>query len=362
LRALLHALEISATSQVLVFSKTSLQVRYISSRNPRAIYFNDDTYVGWVHGSSLAEISTSDPGLGTAFYTIDLSPTRPKLQQAYYDCLGCHATSLTQGIPGHTVRSVQAAWDGQVDPRTASSVTDDRSPIAERWGGWYVTGSHGHMSHLGNSFLRGSQLDTRGNGNRADLRNAFDTTHYLTPYSDIVALMVLEHQTQMHNSLTRADFFARQLLHAQRSQPASEEATSELQQQLQHIAQEVVERLLFRGAASLTSPVEGLKAFTEQFSQLGPRDRQGRSLRDFNLQTRVFEYPCSYLIYSKSFDSLQPELRAAVYRQLAAVLSSPISSQPGDQVSLADPSLGIAPEQRLAILEILRDTKADWPD
>jgi hypothetical protein len=85
-------------------------------------------------------------------------------------------------------------------------------------------------------------------------------------------------------------------------------------------------------------------------------------LRDFNLQTRLFEYPCSYLIYSKSFDSLQPELRAAVYRQLAAVLSSPISSQPGDQVSLADPSLGIAPEQRLAILEILRDTKADWPD
>jgi hypothetical protein len=358
LRALLEALEISTASQVLVFSKTSLQVRYISSRNPRAIYFNDDTYVGWVHGSSLAEISTADPRLGTAFYTIELSPARPKLQQAYYDCLGCHATSMTQGIPGHTVRSVQSAWDGQVDPRRESYITDDRSPFAERWGGWYVTGSHGQLSHLGNSFLRGDRLDTRGNGNRADLRNDFDTTHYLTPYSDIVALMVLEHQTQMHNTLTRADFFVRQLLYAQRAQPASEQAALELRQQLQHIAQEVVDRLLFRDAAPWTSPVQGLTQFTDQFTARGLKDRQGRSLRDFNLQTRLFEYPCSYLIDSPTFDALQPELRIEIYRQLLGILTGASSGQalPADAYPL------LLPEQRLAILEILRATRADWPD
>ena len=199
LRSLLQALEIPESSQVLVFSKTSLQVRYISRRNPRAVYFNDDTYVGWVNGSSLMEISTADPKLGTAFYTVDMMPWRAKIEQAYYDCLGCHATSMTQGVPGHTIRSVMPMIDGSVDAQDESFVTDDRSPLSQRWGGWYVTGLHGEMQHMGNAFLRSGTLDTRDNGNRMNLRDEFDTSNYLSPYSDIVALMVLEHQTQLHN-------------------------------------------------------------------------------------------------------------------------------------------------------------------
>ncbi len=213
LRSLLQALEISESSQALVFSKTSLQVRYISRRNPRAIYFNDDTYLGWVNGSSLMEISTADPKLGTAFYTVDMMPWRAKIEQAYYDCLGCHATSMTQGVPGHTVRSVKPMIDGSVDAQAESFITDDRSPFSQRWGGWYVTGLHGDMPHRGNAFLRSGTLDTRDNGNRLNLRDEFDTLNYLSPYSDIVALMVLEHQSQLHNSMTRADFFVRQLQH-----------------------------------------------------------------------------------------------------------------------------------------------------
>ncbi len=358
LEALLAALEIPQSSQVLVFSKTSMQVRYISSRNPRAIYFNDDTYLGWVHGSSLVEISTADPKLGTAFYTIDMSPTRPKLQQAYYDCMACHATSLTQGIPGHTVRSVLPTYDGSVDPRKESFITDDSSPLAKRWGGWYVTGLHGDMSHMGNSILRGDGLDTANNGNRLHLRDDFDTSHYLSPYSDIVALMVLEHQTQMHNSLTRADFFVRQLKYETREDEATDEFEAEWRQQLRLIAKEVVDRMLFRDAAPLTSQIKGSVRFAEEFTARGPKDDQGRSLRDFDLQTRLFKYPCSFLIHSPTFDALQPELRHEIYRQLSEVLTADFSSD----LPASDDYPHLSPQMRGDILEILTHTQADWPN
>lgn len=352
LQSLLEALEIPESSQTLVFSKTSLQVRYISRRNPRAIYFNDDTYVGWVNGSTLMEISTADPKLGAAFYTVDMMPWRAKIERAYYDCLGCHATAMTQGVPGHAVRSVLPMVDGSVDAQEESFVTDDRSPFSQRWGGWYVTGLHGEMQHMGNAFLRGGTLDTAGNGNRLNLRDEFDTANYLSPYSDIVALMVLEHQSQLHNTLTRADFTVRQLQHDAEAAENDLESRQELEAQLRVIAKEVVDRMLFCGETPLTSPVKGSVLFTQQFTGQGPRDAQGRSLRDFDLQTRLFRYPLSYLVYSPSFDSLQPPLRSEILKQLHQVLRG--DSQ-GDEYKHLDATT------RADILSILRETKSDLP-
>ncbi len=370
LEALLAALELPQSSQVLVFSKTSMQVRYITGRNPRAIYFNDDTYLGWVYGSSLVEISTADPQLGTAFYTIDMSPTRPKLKRADYDCMACHATTLTQGVPGHTVRSVFPTIDGSVDAQKESFITDDSSPLSQRWGGWYVTGRHGQMSHMGNAYLRGTGLDTRDNGNRPVLKDEFATGNYLSPYSDIVALMVLEHQTQMHNTLTRADFFVRQLLHdaLPDSLPDSlpgadvpaELTDSQLvwQAQLRMIAQEVVQRLLFCHEVELTHPVEGSNSFAEEFVERGPRDSQQRSLREFDLQTRMFRYPCSYMIYSSTFENLQPVLRDEIYRQLQVILVTE-STAAADSKNLYQ---HLSADTRADIRAILRETKSDLPE
>ncbi len=352
LPALLAALEVPESSQVLVFSKTSMQVRHISSRNPRAIYFNDDTYVAWIYGSSLVEISTADPHLGTAFYTIDMAPKRPRLQRAFYDCMACHATALTQGVPGHTVRSVFPTIDGSVDVKRESFITDDSSPLAERWGGWYVTGSHGAMTHMGNTFLRGAQFDTRSNGNRPVLRDEFNTQHYLSPYSDIVALMVLEHQTQMHNTLTRADFFVRQLQFETQAVEVTEETQREWREQLRMIAKAVVDRLLFCQEAQLTSPVQGSNAFAQEFAARGPRDSQGRSLRDFELTSRMFRFPCSYMIYSASFTALQPALRAEIYAQLQQVLTGQ---------SQAEEYQHLDQQTRQQTLTILRETLADFP-
>jgi len=315
LRSLLNQLEIPESSQVLVFSKTSMQVQHISPRNPRAIYFNDDTYLGWIRGSSLVEISTDDPKLGAAFYTVEMLSARPRIRQETHQCLGCHSSSLTQGVPGHTVRSGYSDYDGNFDAQRESFVTDDTSPFGQRWGGWYVTGEHGNMQHMGNAYLRGGSLDTLHNSNLQSLEDLFDTAGYLSPLSDIQALMVLEHQTQMNNTLTRADFSARVLQHAG---PAREEAERTIQ--LQWIAKQVVDRLLFCNEFCLTAPVSGKSGFGSEFMAYGPKDPLGRSLREFDMNTRMFKYPLSYLIYSDAFDTLQPGLRQEVCRQLGEVL------------------------------------------
>ncbi|MDA8744370.1 hypothetical protein N9N28_07050 [Rubripirellula amarantea] len=351
LRDLLKALEIPDSSQTLVFSKTSMQVQHISRRNPRAVYFNDDTYVAWIRGSSLIEMSTTDPKLGAAFYTVDMAPWRPKVKRSNYDCLGCHSTSMTQGVPGHTVRSVHPDFDGGVQAQTESFVTSHSSPFGERWGGWYVTGLHGEMQHMGNAYMRGSRLDTRNNGNRKNLREEFDTFGYLSPYSDIVALMVLEHQTQMHNVMTKADFAVRKLIY-DRDETGSHDV-AEWEAQIQLVAREVVDHLLFRNEAKLTSEVTGSITFASDFTDRGPVDSQGRSLREFDMRTRMFKYPCSYLIYSDAFNGLQPILKTEIYRQLLAILAS---EEPIERYVHLDAGT------RTDILDILRATKTDLPE
>ncbi len=343
--ALLEHLNISESSQVLVFSKTSMQVQHISPRNPRAIYFNDDTYVGWIHGSSLVEISTNDPKLGAAFYTLRMTSSAPRFRQETYQCLGCHATTMTKGVPGHTVRSGFPNYDGIFDVKREAFVTDETSDFKERWGGWYVTGDHGDLRHMGNAYLRSGTLDTSRNGNRQSLDEFFDVSNYLTPHSDIQALMILEHQTQMHNTFTRADFSVRSILHEHADQDESERAF-----QLRMIAKEVVDRLLFCNEFSLSTQIRGSNEFARSFVARGPTDPNGRSLREFDMRTRMFKYPLSYLIYSEAFDALQPVLRNEVCQQLRQILDG--ENQASEYSHLTN-------DLRQQIREIVLATKPD---
>lgn len=343
LRSLLQHLGISEASQVLVFSKTSMQIQHISPRNPRAVYFNDDTYLGWIPGSSLIEISTNDPRLGAAFYTLKMTPGKPNIQQETYQCLACHATAMTQGVPGHTVRSGFPDYDGRFDVQRESFVTDEKSPFSQRWGGWYVSGSHGDMEHMGNAYLRSGTLDRSRGSNVKDLDELFNTDRYLTPHSDIHALMVLEHQSQMHNTITRADFNVRALLHKYPEQDVAERTV-----QLKLLAKGIVDRLFFCDEFALTSPVAGTSGYEGAFLELGPKDSQGRSLREFDMQTRMFKYPLSYLIYSEAFDAMHPQLHREVCRQISDILSGQVQSEEYQHLT---------PGLRQQILEIVRDTK-----
>jgi hypothetical protein len=200
LRAVLRELGISPASQMLVFSKTSLQREHISPNTPRAIYYNDRCYVGWVQNGRVLEISAVDPKWGGVFYTLSQEKTqKPRFVRQTYDCLQCHSSPTTDNIPGHIVRSVFVRGDGNPELSAGSFLTTPESPFSERWGGWYVSGTHGSQRHMGNVVARGSDpetlLDRDRGANVSDLSKFVDTAPYLSGHSDIVALMVLEHQT-----------------------------------------------------------------------------------------------------------------------------------------------------------------------
>src|SRR6056297_301117 len=346
LRSILAGLEIPVSSQALVYSKTSLQAYRISPDNPRAIYFNDDVYVGWVRGSSLLEISTTDPRLGAAFYTMQMTPGRANLRRENNRCLACHELPMTQEVPGHAVRSVLTRRSGNINSLTRSFVTDHTSPMADRWGGWYVTGQLGGMEHMGNAFLEGEQLVRHGAADRMDLKEDIDVSLWPSPHSDVVALMVMEHQTQMQNRFTRANVDLREAIEAQAD-------SQQLQTVIEQAAEPVVEFMLFAKEAPLTAAVRGSTQFADEFANRGPRTKAGVSLRDFDLKTRLFRLPCSYLIYSASFAALDDRLREQIYKRLWEVLTAP--DPPARFSHLSD-------DVRASIVGTLRETKPDLPD
>ncbi len=214
LPAVLKALDVKPSTQTLVFSKTSFQLHKISPGRPRALYFNDDTYVGWVQGSEVIELASSDKDQGAVFYTLEPDAEgKYRVLRDQGQCLICHGSSRTQGVPGYLVRSVYSTPAGRFVTGSPTYVTDHSSPFSERWGGWYVTGTHGDMRHLGNVTCiderREGWLDVEEGDNLLQLPTRVKSESYLQPGSDLVALMVLEHQSQMHNWLTRANYETR---------------------------------------------------------------------------------------------------------------------------------------------------------
>lgn len=360
LPSVLNQLGISQSSQLLVFSKTSLQLRRIMPSRPRALYFNDETYIGWVQRGDVVEVSTVDPEQGAIFYTLKQQISdSPKFVRDRGQCLICHASSRTKGVPGHLVRSVYPSRDGQPHFGLGTITTDHSTPFEKRFGGWYVTGTHGEMRHLGNAIAddhRRDPIDPEPGANRESLGQLVRTTPYLQPTSDLVALMVLEHQSQMHNLITRASFETRRAKHhdavmnAALKRPADYSSDS-TGRRIASAAQKLVEYLLFKDEFRLTSPVAGVSDFADEFSSKGPRDSKGRSLRNFDLQTRLFKYPCSFLIYSEAFDALPPATLDVVYSRLAEVLSDSLVPAADDEFA------HLSRADRIAIREILAETK-----
>lgn len=346
LPAIMEALKVPAESQMLVFSKTSLQRRRITPKTPRALYFNDDVYLGYIPGSPVLEVSAADPELGAVFYTLDQEKVRKPKFQRDTDCLRCHGSSRSLGIPGHVVRSIGTDETGELDPTSESGEVNHCTPLEDRWAGWYVSGKHGSQIHRGN--LIGAEAFARHAkepnylGNLTSLEQFLDTKPYPKPTSDIVALMVLEHQAHMHNYIARLNFEARQMT-----------ATYGHIRYLKNQVNAFLRYLLFVEEATLTAPVSGDPAYAEAFTAMGPKDSKGRSLRDLDLQTRMFKHPCSYLIYSDAFDKLPEAMRAHLLERLWKILTGE------DQ----DPQFAkLTAEDRTSILEILRETKANLPD
>ena len=363
-RLLLREFSISEASQLLVFSQTSFQNDRIRPQHPRALYFNDNTYVGWVPGG-LVEIATIDPHLGPVFYTFDPSATRPRSgpdgipQNATThfrresDCLRCHGT-FVRDIPALFARSVLVDSVGRPTGTLGGKLVDPTTPWSERWGGWYVTGTHGRARHRGNIIpIDGAELTAaeRDRGaNATDLKPFVDLSNYLAPGSDLVALLVFEHQLAVHNAITQAGHHTRRMLYYQQGvqrglgEPVTTEPVYEsTQRAVAAAAQDLLDALLSKDEVPLPEGgVDGNPAFRSAFEQRGRRTKDGFSLSQLDLKTRVFRYRCSPLIYHDSFTALPTSLKSVVFRRLKTVLNSLEADarytylQPGERRLLRD--------------------------
>ncbi|HLH43237.1 MAG TPA: hypothetical protein VKV74_09650 [Bryobacteraceae bacterium] len=350
LPSILKQLDLNVDSQMLVFSKTSFQASKIGPRAPRALFFNDRVMVGSVQDGDVLELASLDPKQGFIFYTLDVHQSKQPRFDRRDVCLQCHQGPATLGVPGIMIASVYPDAGGMPAFNLGMPVTDHRTPFQDRWGGWYVTGTHGGMRHRGNAVARDRSkpdlLDTQGSQNLTTVSQKFDGGLYLSRLSDIVALMTLEHQTRMTNLINRVAWETRIAQQDGRLNDPSTRARIDAD------IESMVIYMLFADEAGLYDTVQGASTFAKSFPERGPRDRQGRSLRDFDLQKRLFKYPLSYMVYSEAFNAMPDDARARVYRRLFDVLSGADRSSKFAKLS---------PDDRRNVLAILSDTKPDLP-
>jgi hypothetical protein len=353
---LLRRLQIPVESQLLVFSRTSFQREQIRAEHPRALYFNDNCYVGWVPGG-LVEITALDPVLGPMFYTFAPAAAQTNAARCFIretDCLRCHGGTFIRGIPGLLARSTFP--DDQSDPitRFGSEVVDLRTPFTNRWGGWYVTGFDSENLHRGNRLFSG-QSNKSETAKVMPLTDRFDVKAYLAEgSSDVVALLVFEQQLTIQNALTRASLDCRRMLDYQEKlqvafkTPVTEEPEYEsVKSVFEHTAQDVVDDLLFKDEAALPPGIRGSTAFQKAFLANARKTSDGNSLKDLQLNGHLFRNRCSYLIYSESFRGLPAPLKRRIYARLARALRA---GEPDPRYAYLDSA------ERGRILSIIRET------
>ena len=357
---LLRELGLNKDTQILVFSRTSLQRREVSYSNPRALYFNESVYLGWMPNGRI-EIASFDPELGPIFYfQRELDDASSPLLARTRSCLGCHAGDATNFLPGSLGRSVYPDESG----RSLKSIDDYRRsghhiPLHDRYGGWFVSGNHGAMRHMGNAIAsrEGGKItiDREQFANLEKLDRFFSTEAYPAPGSDIAALLVFDHQVTMHHRLVEAAYRARQSLFDSKLDP-KETDVSKLSKgrstdEFLEGRDKVVDYLLFRDETPIPK-VSCDPAFRRAFSANRIADRRKRSLKDLRLDGRIFENRCSYMIYSPTFDQFPPMLKGAIYARIHEILTSPKPVEGFDY---------LGKEEKRRILEILDETKEDLP-
>ena len=300
----------------------------------------------------MLEVASHDPRQGVIFQTLPQEVglgTPPRFVRPDR-CLTCHLSANSLGVPGILVRSMFTEATGRTRPQLGSAIVDHRTPLEKRWGGWYVTGTHGTARHMGNAMVsvaleRGEDAISDRTLNRGALDGRVEASAYPLPSSDITALLVFDHQGHAMNLLTRLGWETRIAL----ASGVADFSNGDLRA----LVRDAVDYLLFVDEPALAAPVRGISRFAEVFSAGGPRDGKGRSLRELDLQTRLFKHRCSYMIYSPAFDALPPLAKGPIYRRMWQVLGGEAREPRYRSLSLAD---------RRAVVDILKDTKPDLPE
>jgi hypothetical protein len=365
---LLRGLEIPAESQVLVYSKTSAQNSRIAPETPRAIYFSDDLYLGWVQGGEI-ETASFDARLGMVFHLVKLSEREPGALPPLArerSCLNCHAGSSNREMPGLMVRSVYPTATGLPLFEAGTFHTRQDSPIEQRWGGWYVTGAVEGREHLGNALAKaapggpGVELERLAEGRLSSLDGLFVSEPYPGGgQSDVVALMVLEHQVGVHNLLVEANLSTRATLHRHAEmqkafgEPVEAPLSETNERILQRLATRVLREMLYVEEVEVPAGIEGTGAFQAAFEEGRRKSAEGRSLRDLRLYGRLMKYRCSHLIHSEAFATLPPAIRDRILVQLHGILT-----RPAEWPEFAH----LGESERAHILAIVGETVTGLPD
>lgn len=333
LRGLLDALDVPVESQLLVFSKGSVQQRLISPATPRAIYFNTEVSVAWIPGAPQLEVMAQDPHKGSLFYLIPQTPDgfRPRREQ---QCLSCHVSSRSVGVPGFLLHSLETDEAGK--PVAGFSPVSHRTEVARRWGGWYVSGTTSAQPHRGNLIGRADverhAAEPLFRGALTDLSSLVVLERYPARTSDVAAHLVLDHLAHGSNLLVRLGMERR----LGRTGTALEDC---------------VAYLLLLDEAPLAGPIRGAPEFQQRWERQAPRTADGRSLYELELQTRLFRWGVSPLVASRTFQALPDDVRAELAGRLTRLLDGrdPWPAPERD------------PATRAAALEILRAVVPGWP-
>ncbi len=340
LTSLLKALDVPVSSQLLVYSATSFQGGLIRPANPRALYFNDEVYVGYVPGGRF-EVAAIDPDLGPVFRIFRPSNSgRPEITRTER-CMNCHAGRTSKQVPGLVVESVICTDTGASLDGFRREMVGHTVPIPLRFGGWHVTGAHEHGDHLGN--LMG-EAAPGGYTKFADPPGSlFDWNRYPVRTSDLFPHLIHEHQLGFHNLITLAVYRTRDALAAGQGSIRPDDRPV-----LDDIAHQIVRYLLFAGEAAL--PAGGVTpdpAYVRDFEARRIATSGGASLRDLDLRTRLFRYRCSYMIYSTGFATMPKEVKAGVLSGLCLAL----------QDANAPAEFNYLPvDEKRTILKILQET------
>ncbi len=345
LASLLRVLEIPVSSQMLVFSTTSLQLRLITPSNPRALFFNEDVYIGYIPGGRI-EVVSVDPNLGGIYYIMDIprgaEPLRPERSNR---CMNCHAAEETGNVPGLVVKSVMPGAHGGSLETYRKNLTGHGVAFAKRFGGWYVTGVEKIGPHLGNVF---GQYSPDGELHKVPIEpgTRFDFLHYPVATTDVLPQLLHEHQVGFVNRAVAATYRTRELIGAGRLDDA---AITELDAQGRALTRYLLfaDEMPFPRGAVVGDPV-----YKAAFLRTRRPEARGTSLKDFDLQTHLFRYRCSYMIYSAAFAGLPPLMKQRVYRRLGEALDS---SRPDAEYAY------LPPAEKQSIRAILHATLTDLP-
>lgn len=322
LRVLLKRLDVPESSQLLAYSATSLQSGLILPSNPRAVYFSEEVYVGFVPGGRL-EVAAIDPVLGPVFYLVRIDAAGRAEATRSERCMNCHAGRASQGVPGLVAESVIATpSSGASLDGFRREVTGHTIPLKQRLGGWHVTGAHEEGPHLGN--LLGEAVD----GGYRTVPNPpggrFSWDRYPARTSDLLAHLVFEHQLGFHNLVTLGTYRTRDALAAGNGGVSPGHG-----RELDEIALRIVRYILFADEASL--PEGGVRpdpVYRDAFVSRRLAGASGKSLRDLDLVGRLFKHRCSYMIYTSGFVSMPGEMKRRVISTLESALRE--SGGPGE--------------------------------